>query len=99
MIHWASDIPIYLHRDPVDFRKAINGLFVIVSDAMELAPLTYACPCCSSHIVTASKPKQPIEKSISSPGLLAFVATSKYADALPLYRQSDMFKCIGIDMD
>ncbi len=61
--------------------------------------LTYACPCCSSHVVTASKPKQPIEKSIASPGLLAFVATSKYADALPLYRQSEMFKRIGIDMD
>lgn len=61
--------------------------------------LTYACPCCSSHVVTARKPKQPIEKSIASPGLLAFVATSKYADALPLYRQSEIFKRIGIDMD
>ena len=61
--------------------------------------LTYACPCCRSHVVTARKPKQPIEKSIASPGLLAYVATSKYADALPLYRQSEMFKRIGIDMD
>lgn len=61
--------------------------------------LTYACPCCSSHVVTASKPKQPIEKSIASPGLLAFVATNKYADALPLYRQSEMFNRIGIDMN
>lgn len=35
MISW-SDVPIYLHRDPVDFRKAINGLAVIVSEEMNL---------------------------------------------------------------
>ncbi len=61
--------------------------------------LKYACPCCDQHIVTAKKPKQPIEKSIASAGLLAFVATQKYCDALPLYRQSERFKRIGIEMD
>ncbi|SMF37296.1 transposase [Alteromonadaceae bacterium Bs31] len=60
--------------------------------------LKYACTCCNQHIVTAAKPAQPIEKSIASPGLLAFVATQKYADALPLYRQSEMFKRIGIEI-
>lgn len=38
MIEWSKSCPIYLHRDPVDFRKAINGLAVIVSDEMELSP-------------------------------------------------------------
>lgn len=61
--------------------------------------LKYACPCCEQHIMTASKPKQPIEKSIASPGLLAYIAVQKYADALPLYRQSEMFKRIGITLD
>ena len=61
--------------------------------------LTYACPCCEQHIVTATKPKQPIEKSIASPGLLAHVAVQKYADALPLYRQSEIFKRIDIQLD
>jgi transposase len=33
------DVPaVYLHRDPVDFRKAINGLVVIVEQSMELSP-------------------------------------------------------------
>ncbi len=27
---------VYLHREPVDFRKAINGLSVIVEQEMEL---------------------------------------------------------------
>ncbi len=61
--------------------------------------LKYACPCCDSYLVTAQKPKQPIEKSIASPSLLAYIAVQKYGDALPLYRQSDMFKRIGIELD
>jgi transposase len=61
--------------------------------------LKYACPCCEKHLITASKPAQPIEKSIASPGLLAFIATQKYVDALPLYRQIESFKRIGIELD
>jgi len=29
---------IYLHREPVDFRKAVNGLMIIVEQEMELSP-------------------------------------------------------------
>jgi transposase len=61
--------------------------------------LKYACPCCSSYLITADKPAQPIEKSIASPGLLAHIATQKYVDGLPLYRQIEIFKRIGIEMD
>lgn len=61
--------------------------------------LKYACPCCEGYLITATKPAQPIEKSIASPGLLAFVTVQKYADALPLYRQTDSFKRIGIELD
>lgn len=30
---------IYLHREPVDFRKSINGLALIVEQEMDLSPL------------------------------------------------------------
>ena len=33
MIHW-EDVPVYLHRQPVDFRKSINGLTQVVEKAM-----------------------------------------------------------------
>jgi transposase len=33
---------IYLHRDPVDFRKAVNGLALIVEQQMELSPFSEA---------------------------------------------------------
>ncbi len=59
----------------------------------------YACPCCEQYLVTADKPRQPIERSIASPGLLAYIATGKYCDALPLYRQVEIFKRLGIELD
>jgi transposase len=59
----------------------------------------YRCSCCNQYHITASKPKQPIEKGIASAGLLAYIATQKYCDALPLYRQSDIFKRSGIHLD
>jgi transposase len=40
----------------------------------------------------------PIPKSNASAGLLAWIATSKYCDALPLYRQESIFTRFGIDM-
>ena len=51
------------------------------------------------YVVTAQKPKQPIEKSMAAPGLLAHVATQKYVDALPLYRQTQIYKRIGVELD
>jgi len=34
-----SDVPqVYLHREPVDFRKAINGLVLIIEGEMALSP-------------------------------------------------------------
>ena len=33
---------VYLHREPVDFRKAVNGLAVIVEGAMGLSPFSGA---------------------------------------------------------
>jgi len=37
VITWSDTVDIYLHRDPVDFRKSINGLAVIVEECMALS--------------------------------------------------------------
>ena len=58
----------------------------------------YACPCCNGTIKTAPMPNHPIPKSRVSPGLLAFVVINKFADALPLYRQEQIFQRIGIEL-
>jgi transposase len=58
----------------------------------------YACPSCKSGVAIAPMPPQPIPKSLASPSLLAFIAVSKYADALPLYRQAGILERIGVDL-
>jgi len=35
---WPEEIAVYLHREPVDFRKQISGLSVLVSEAMAMDP-------------------------------------------------------------
>lgn len=81
-----------------------------VSEKLDIVPaviqviktirIKYACSCgnenCKFHI--APLPAQPIPKSNASAGLLAYVATSKYADHCPLHRQEEMLKRIGCDL-
>lgn len=57
----------------------------------------YACSC-GKHILTAKKPKDMIPKSIATPELLSYICVSKYADSLPLYRISNMFKRIDVNI-
>jgi transposase len=59
----------------------------------------YTCPECEGHVVSAKKPPQPIPKSMATPSLLSWIAVSKYADALPLYRQSQIFARLGFEAD
>ena len=58
----------------------------------------YACPTCEGHVVRAPVPKTAIPKSLAGPGLLATIATSKYSDSLPLYRQEHMWQRLGVDI-
>jgi transposase len=57
----------------------------------------YACPQ-GCTVRTATKPMQPIEKGLPGPGLLAQVAVSKYADHLPLHRQTQIFARQGVTL-
>ena len=58
----------------------------------------YLCQSCASTSETAPMPPQPIPKSNASPGLLAYVITAKFQDALPLYRQETIFKRLDIHL-
>jgi transposase len=77
-----------------------------VSEQLEFIPsqlkvlqherVRYACRECEEHVATAPKPPQPIDKGLPGPGLLAYLALSKYGDYLPLYRLEDMLSRSGI---
>ncbi len=58
----------------------------------------YACPTCEGNVVTSALPAQPIDKGRPGPGLLAQVVTAKFADHLPLNRQSEIFARQGVHL-
>jgi transposase len=58
----------------------------------------FSCVKCHT-LVQAGAPSRPIARGLAGAGLLAHVLVSKYADHLPLYRQSAIFAREGIDLD
>ncbi|MDA0340513.1 MAG: IS66 family transposase [Proteobacteria bacterium] len=57
-----------------------------------------ACACCETFH-QAPLPSRPIERGRPGPGLLAHVLVGKYADHLPLYRQSQIFARDRVELD
>jgi len=64
----------------------------------------YACKNCEgveseeSAVKVAPPPVQLIPKSIATEGLVAYIIVSKFADALPFYRQEGIFERIGVEI-
>jgi transposase len=58
----------------------------------------FTCERCEI-LVQAPAPARPIARGLAGPGLLAHVLVSKFADHLPLYRQSQIFAREGIDLE
>ncbi len=63
----------------------------------------YACKHCEGTseegmpaVQTAERPKEMLPKSITTPGLLAYLFCGKFEYALPYYRQEKMFANMGI---
>ena len=79
-----------------------------VSEILERVPAQFkvvrhvrvklSCARCQS-IVQAPAPARPIARGLPGPGLLAQVLISKYADHLPLYRQSQIYAREGVELD
>jgi transposase len=79
-----------------------------VSETLEYVPARFkvirtvrpklSCACCS-RIVQEPAPHRPIERGLAGPGLLAHVLVAKYADHLPLYRQSEIYAREGVELD
>ena len=42
MFRLAEDLRVYLHRDPIDFRRGINSLAILVEQSMGLNPFERA---------------------------------------------------------
>lgn len=57
-----------------------------------------ACDRCQK-IVQTPAPARPIARGLAGAGLLAHVLVSKYADCLPLYRQSEIYARDGVEIE
>jgi transposase len=55
--------------------------------------------CAPDVIVQAEAPSRPIARGLAGPSLLAHVIVSKYADHLPLYRQSEIYARAGVELE
>jgi transposase len=79
-----------------------------VSEVLEYVPARFkvirtvrpklSCACCS-RIVQEPAPNRAIDRGLAGPGLLAHVLVAKYADHLPLYRQSEIYARGGVELD
>ncbi len=83
-----------LGEDVTEELEYIPGRFVV----NRIIRPRMACSCCDA-ICQSPLPSRPIDKGRPGPGLLAHVLVNKYADHLPLYRQSQIFEREGIDLD
>src|SRR5450830_459585 len=108
--HLPRDEKVY--APPADACPACGGglrpLGEDVAEQLEFVPASFrvirhvrpklACCCCDA-IVQAPAPSRPIERDIAGPGLLAHILVAKFADHLPLYRQSVIYAREGVDLD
>lgn len=86
-----------------------------VSEQLDIIPATfrvirhirpkYACRQCEGveddgpTVAIAPPPAQIIPKSIVSSGLLAHILVTKFADAVPFYRQEGQFARLGVEIN
>lgn len=87
---------------------AMRRLGEDVTEVLEYVPASFkvirhirpklSCRVCET-IVQAPMPSLPIERGRPGPGLLAHVLVAKYADHLPLYRQSGIYAREGVELE
>ncbi len=88
--------------------SALVEIGVEISEQLDIIPqqvrviqhqrVKYACPCCDQGIKVTPAPARIIPKGLLTESALAWVATSKYMDALPLYRQAALLGRFGGDL-
>lgn len=91
-----------------DCGTALQRIGEDVSEMLEIVPARFkvirqvrpklSCKCCQ-RVLQMPAPIRPIDRGLPGPGLLAHVAVSKFADALPLYRQAQIYAREGVELE
>jgi transposase len=108
--HLPREVHTYLPQEDAcqECGGELRKLGEDVSEMLEYIPASFKVIrhvrpklCCTrcDVILQAAAPLRPIDRGLAGPGLLAHVLVAKYADHLPLYRQSEIYAREGIDLD
>jgi transposase len=83
-----------LGEDVAETLEYVPGYFKVIRTVRPKR----SCTGCD-RIVQQPAPYRPIDRGLAGPGLLAHVLVGKYADHLPLYRQSEIFAREGVELE
>jgi transposase len=81
-------------EDSAEMLEWVPGRFKVLKHVRA----KYSCSSCQI-LVQASAPSRPIPRSFAGPGFIAHVLTSKFADHIPLYRQSKIYGREGLEIE
>ena len=84
-------------------RAGRSNIFPAISNASIICARSMPAPAARATVdnpqmETAAKPEMAIDKGMAGPGLLAYIATSKFSDYVPLYRLEDIFARQGFEI-
>ncbi|MEN9398288.1 MAG: hypothetical protein RLZ81_2818 [Pseudomonadota bacterium] len=98
------ELPVGERVCPLD-GAALREIGVEATEQLDIIPqqvrvirherVKYACPCCDGGLRLAARPAQVIPKGLFTESALAWMATTKYLDGLPLYRQAALLCRFG----
>lgn len=89
-----------LHIMSKEIRKELKIVPAKVS-VIEHVSYVYACRNCDKNdtqtpVITAVAPKALVAKSFVSPSVMAYIMSQKFVNAMPLYRQEQELKRLGV---
>jgi len=89
-----------LHIMSKEIRKELTIIPAKVK-VIEHVSYVYSCRSCEKNnietpVITAKAPKALLPKSLVSAELLAYIMSQKFVNAMPLYRQEQEFKRLGV---
>ncbi len=88
---------------------ALHAIGELRTEQLDIAPAQlrvrvirrprYACRACEGAVLVAPAPDRPVDGGMPTEALVAHVVVSKFADSLPLYRQSQILARQGVTLD